>query len=137
MRRFAWNLVLAIVALGFLGRLKCWAWNFLPAGPPATAGLPAFVGLPAIFALPTPEGLPAPDGWPVIFALPAPDGPPTVVGLPAPFPAGCETCPACAAFFFDFSSFFFPCSSPSATHASARLQIKTRNVLISFFLLGC
>src|SRR5712691_5932682 len=119
MRRFAWNLVLAIVALGFLGRLKCWAWNFLPAGPPATAGLPAPVGLPAIFALPTP------------------DGSPTVVGLPAPFPAGCETCPACAAFFFDFSSFFFPCSSPSATHASARLQIKTRNVLISFFLLGC
>jgi hypothetical protein len=47
--------------------------------------------------------------------------------------AGFATCPARAAFFF--GAVFFSFSAPSATDASARLQIKTRNILMSFFIL--
>src|SRR5436190_1533608 len=80
------------------------------------------------------------NGLPVAVALPAPAALPTSAGLPAGvgLPPGCgETCPACAPFF---CSFFFPfssCCCAPATHASARLQIKTRNILIGFFLLAC
>src|SRR5947199_35729 len=76
------------------------------------------------------------NGLPTPVALPTPTGPPAPVCLPAPvgFPPGFETCPVCAPFF---CSFFLPSSAPSARDASAILQIKTRNILISFFLLGC
>src|SRR5438874_9173637 len=104
---------------------------------PFPAGLPTSVGLPASADLPTPVGLPVSVGLPTPLALPTSVGLPTPVGLPAPAgfpPGGCETCPACGPFF----SFFFPFSSccAPAVHASARLQIKTRNILMGFFLLS-
>ena len=47
-----------------------------------------------------------PAGLPVVTGFPA------VAGLPVAFPAGFETCPACACFFFG-CSFFFSCCAPS------------------------
>ena len=51
--------------------------------------------------------------------------------LACPLPLACR--PVQRAQASSCSSFFFPCSSCApATHARARLQIKTRNILISF-----
>src|SRR5439155_26282756 len=111
-----------------------------PVGLLASLGLPASSDFPTPVGLPVSVGLPAPLALPTSAALPTPAGLPPPVALPAPvgFPPGCgETCPACAPFF---CSFFFPfssCCCAPATHASARLQIKTRNILIGFFLLAC
>src|SRR5881394_3879557 len=152
-----WKVIGAtFVGVVLVGRLKCCGLNGLPVAialPVAvvfpavvaaltSAGLPVPVGLPFPAALPTSAGLPVSGALP--FPFPAglatfvcwvtPADLPTPVGLPAPvgFPRGCETCPACAPFFGCAFSFFFPCSWPSATHASARLQIKTKNILIGF-----
>jgi hypothetical protein len=66
--------------------------------------------------------------------LPAPAALPVSPDLPTAFPFGCETCAAGAAPFFGAGFFSFFCScAPLAANASARLQIKTRNILISFF----
>lgn len=110
---------------------------------PAPAALLTSVGLPVAFALATPVdlrnsvGLPVAIGFPVAVGFPAVVGLPAVAGLPTAFLGGCETCLAWVAFFFCPGLFGWFCSCAPATHASARLQIKTRNILIPFFFLGC
>jgi len=125
-----------------------------PAAFPTSPGLPASVGfavaafaLPAPAALPTSPGLPASAGLPVAFALPAPIGLPisvglpvvvgfpVVVGLPTACPRGYETRPEGGPFFSHYS-FFGGGVCAAATNASAKLQIKAINILISFFLLA-
>src|SRR5918996_1935978 len=165
MRLPCWKLTAGAVALFglvLLARLKCCGLKGLPfadflpaifavvasAGLPAPAALPASAGLPlpfplpvgatAVAGLPVSAGLPASAGFPALAGpalagLPAPVGRPASAGLPPFFPPGFETSPACAPFF----SFFFCSCAPGARDASARLQIKTRNILISFFLLAC
>src|SRR5438128_1696638 len=126
------------VGVVFVGRLNFCGLNGLPVAValpvavvfPAVVAVPASAGLPAPVGLPFPAALPTSAGWPAPGGLPLP----FPVGLPAPvgFPPGFETCPACAPFL---CSFFFPSCAPGARDASAILQITTRNILISFFLL--
>jgi hypothetical protein len=102
------------------------------AGLLATARRSTFVGLVATARRSTFAGLLVAARLVVAAGLVPPR--PRLVAVARP--PGFETCSVFAPFFFfGLSSFFAPCAT--VANASARLQIKTKNILISFFLLGC